>query len=215
MSEPPDMVRAPPDLPRKGDGVVAPTAVRRIGTIEDDLPVPVGRVIVRQGEPCSGVAVVTHGALLESAVDDDGRVLGLDVLGPGDPVGGTHGSPAPADVRALSAVRLRPVEPDRAGRLVDGRRQRLADLAHQLAWLDVTDRVSLRLEDLARRFGRPAPGGTLVRLALTQEDLAALCGTSRESANRALRALRDDGRVLVVGRGRFLIPTLLAVTRAP
>ena len=45
----------------------------------------------------------------------------------------------------------------------------------------------------------------MVRLALTQEDLAALCGTSRESANRALRALRDDGRVLVVGRGRFLI----------
>ena len=211
MSEPPDMVRARPDLPRKGDGVVGPTAARRIGTIEDDLPVPAGRVIVRQGEPCSGVSVVTHGALLESA---DGRVLGFDVLGPGDPVGGPHGSPSPAEVRALSAVRLQPVEPDRAGWLVDGRRRRLADLAHQLAWVDVTDRVSLRLEDLARRFGRPAPGGTLVRLALTQEDLAALCGTSRESANRALRALRDDGRVLVVGRGRFLIPTLLAVPGA-
>ena len=68
MSEPADMVRAPPDLPRKGDGVVAPTAVRRIGTIEDELPVPAGRVIVRQGESCSGVSVVTHGALLESAV---------------------------------------------------------------------------------------------------------------------------------------------------
>ena len=95
MSEPADMVRAPPDLPRKGDGVVAPTAVRRIGTIEDDLPVPAGRVIVRQGEPCSGVSVVTHGALLESAVDDDGRVLGLDVLGPGDPSAGRTVRPHP------------------------------------------------------------------------------------------------------------------------
>ena len=172
------MVRAPPDLPRKGDGVVAPTAARRIGTIEDDLPVPAGRVIVRQGEPCSGVSVVTHGALLESAVDDDGRVLGLDVLGPGDPVGGPHGSPAPADVRALSAVRLRPVEPDRAGWLVDGRRQRLAD--SPTSWRGSTSPIvcPCASRTSARRFGRPAPGGTLVRLALTQEDLAALCGTS-------------------------------------
>ncbi|MFI5393520.1 MAG: hypothetical protein ACHQY1_07280 [Myxococcota bacterium] len=44
--------------------------------------------------------------------------------------------------------------------------------------------------------------------------MAALCGTSRESANRALGALRDDGRVLVVGRGRCLLPTLLAVPGA-
>jgi CRP/FNR family cyclic AMP-dependent transcriptional regulator len=190
---------------------VAPTAARRIGTIEDALPVPAGRVIVRQGEPASGVSVVTDGALLESAVDDDGRVLGLDVLGPGDAVGGMHGSPATADVRALIAARLRPVGPDRAGWLLDGRRQRLADLAVQLAWLGVTDRVASRLEDLAERFGRPTPGGTVVRLALTQEDLAALCGTSRESANRALRSLRDDGRVQILGRGRFLIPTLHAV----
>ena len=73
---------------------MAPTVARHIGTIEDGLQVPAGRVIVRQGEPCSGVSVVTHGALLESAVDDDGRVLGLDVLGPGDPVGGPDGSPS-------------------------------------------------------------------------------------------------------------------------
>ncbi len=59
----------------------------------------------------------------------------------------------------------------------------------------------MRLDDLAARFGRPVAGGTAVRLALTQEDLAALCGTSRESANRAIRSLVRQGRIETTWKG--------------
>jgi CRP/FNR family cyclic AMP-dependent transcriptional regulator len=190
---------------------VVGTATRLIGSIDDGLAVPSGRLVVRQAQPCAGVSMVTHGAFFESAVDDDGRVLGFDVLGPGDAVGGSFGVPAAADVRALRPSRLCAVAPDRVAWLMDARRERLAELARQLAWLDVTERVALRLDDLATRFGRPSPGGTLVRLPLTQDHLAALCGTSRESANRALRTLRDDGLVRLVGRGRYLMPALHSV----
>ena len=194
---------------------MAHPAARLIRTSDDGLAVPVGRLAVRQGQPCSGVSMVTHGAFFESAVDEEGRVIGFDVLGPGDAIGGVVGTHAIADVRAIRPSRLCEVSPERVGWLLDGRRQRSAEFARQLAWLDVCERVALRLDDLAGRFGRPAPGGTVVRLPITQDDLAALCGTSRESVNRALGTLRRQGRVRSVGRGRFLVPGLHPVPDDP
>jgi CRP/FNR family cyclic AMP-dependent transcriptional regulator len=171
-----------------------------------EIAVPPGRVVVRQGEPCGQMRVLTRGAMLMSAVEPDGRTLALDVLGPGDPVD-EPGAISTAEIRALGPCRLRQA-PDSASaqmHLVGRRLDRLTRLAQELAWLEVTERVDHRLTDLATRFGRPGPGGTSLTLRLTQDDLAALCGTSRESANRALRALRERGRVRVLGRGRYLI----------
>jgi CRP/FNR family transcriptional regulator len=144
--------------------------------------------------------------MLMSMVEPDGRTLAVDVLGPGDPVG-DPGSVSTAEVRALGPCRLRQASgsPLAQMHLVGRRIDRLTRLARELAWLDVTARVDHRLADLATRFGRPGPDGTSVTLRLTQDDLAALCGTSRESANRALRALRERGRVRVLGRGRYLV----------
>ncbi len=171
-----------------------------------EVGVPAGRVVVRQGEPCPHPVVVAQGALYVSTVDDQGRVLGLDVTGPGDIVGEPAGASARATARALGPCRLAPARDRHLAALLDVREQRLASLAFQLAWLDVAGRVQHRLRDLATRFGRPVPGGTLVALGLTQEELAQLCGTSRETANRVLRALVAHGRLRLIGRGRFIVP---------
>jgi CRP/FNR family cyclic AMP-dependent transcriptional regulator len=171
-----------------------------------EIGVPTGRAVVHQGEPCPGPMVVARGALYVSTVDDQGRVLGLDVVGPGDVVGEMAAVPARATTRALGACRLAPA-PDRGlTAMFSAREQRLASFACQLAWLDVPGRVRFRLHDLAHRFGRPATGGALVSLGLTQEELAHLCGTSRESANRALRTLIDEGQLHMRGRGRYVVP---------
>jgi CRP/FNR family transcriptional regulator, cyclic AMP receptor protein len=172
-----------------------------------EIAIPPGRVVVRQGEPCGQLRVLTRGAMLMTAVEPDGRTLALDVLGPGDPVGDRPGAVSMAEFRALGPCRLRQAPESALAQmhLVGRRLDRLTLLARELAWLGVTDRVDHRLVDLANRFGRPGPGGTSVALRLTQDDLAALCGTSRESANRALRSLRDRGRVRLLGRGRYLV----------
>jgi CRP/FNR family cyclic AMP-dependent transcriptional regulator len=170
-----------------------------------------GHQVVRQGEPCPGPWVVESGALLASAVSPDGRVLALDVLGPGDLVGEADGAPAEAGVRALRLSRLRAVSGTPVTALAALKARRAGALARDLAWLDVSGRIERRLSDLADRFGRPVPGGVLVALPLTQEDLAALAGTSRESANRALHALQRKGRVTVVARGRYLVHRALHV----
>lgn len=178
---------------------------RAVQPLPLEIGVPAGRVVVRQGEACGPPSVVTAGALFVSTVDPEGRVLGLDVAGPGDVVGEPIARPARATARALRPCRLTPAPADELISLVDKQAERMLALACQLAWLDVTARVHHRLLDLARRFGRPIPGGTLLALGLTQEDLAHLCGTSRETANRAIHALVTLGRLELRGRGRFVL----------
>jgi CRP/FNR family cyclic AMP-dependent transcriptional regulator len=182
-----------------------------------EIAIPPGRVVVRQGEPCGQLRVLTRGAMLMTAVEPDGRTLALDVLGPGDSVGDRPGAISSAEVRALGPCRLRqaPESPIAQMHLVGRRLDRLTRFARELAWLDVPERVDRRLSDLADRFGRPGPGGTSVAIRLTQDDLAALCGTSRESANRALRALRERDRVCVLGRGRYLVRDQAPVPGSP
>jgi CRP/FNR family transcriptional regulator, cyclic AMP receptor protein len=164
-----------------------------------------GQHVVRQGEAFAGPWVVRSGALLASAVSPEGHVLALDVLGPGDLVGEADGAPAECGVRVLRPGRLRAARPAERADLAAIRARRVAALARDLAWLDVATRIEERLLDLADRFGRPVPGGVLVALPLTQEDLAALTGTSRETANRALHALQREGRIAIAGRGRYVV----------
>jgi CRP-like cAMP-binding protein len=108
-------------------------------------------------------------------------------------------------VRALCPSRLHPVNGLLVTEPAERRARRTLRLAQDLAWLDATQRMERTLEDLGRRFGRPVPGGTLIALPLTQEHLAALTGTSRETANRSLRRLLAGERLGVAARGRYVL----------
>ncbi len=163
--------------------------------------------LIRQGEPGDGLWLVGSGALRVATISDAGHELVLDVLGPGHGAGEPTGVSSPVSVRALRPCRLSPVSPGAAADLLTTRAHRAAALAADLAWLDVKARISRRLKDLAERFGRPVEGGRLILLPLTQDEVAALAGTTRESANRALRALVADGEIRVAARGRYVVRT--------
>jgi CRP/FNR family transcriptional regulator, cyclic AMP receptor protein len=163
--------------------------------------------LIRQGEIGDGLWLVESGALRVAAISDAGHELVLDVLGPGQGTGEPAGVPSPVTVRALRPCRLSPVSPGAAADLLTTRAHRAAALAADLAWLDVRTRISRRLQDLAERFGRPVEGGRLILLPLTQDEVAALAGTTRESANRALRALVACGEIRVAARGRYVVRT--------
>jgi CRP-like cAMP-binding protein len=64
-------------------------------------------------------------------------------------------------------------------------------------------RVLRSLVAAAEQFGRADPSGSVV-VPLTQEDLAAIAGTSRATTNRTLRAAADAG-ALRLGRSRIEI----------
>ena len=174
----------------------------------DPLPlmfdVPAGREIVRQGEPYPDAWVVRGGALLMEMIDIEGHRLALDVLGPGDLVGGPTAWTSDASVRALVRSGLLGAGPIALRDGLARRARRASWLACSVAWDRIADRLAARLDDLADRFGRPTPGGRRLELPLTQEHLAGLTGATRESVNRALAELTAAGRV-ERSRGRYVI----------
>ena len=159
-----------------------------------ETAVRAGSVVVRQGEPSPPMQVVDRGAFVVEVVRHDGRRLVLDVLGPGDGVGWPDG----ADER--------PHRPgDRAGAASRGacatrrraRRRRCwpggpnAPRGSRPTWRGSTclRGSSPGCGSLAERFGHPVPGGQQIGLRLTHDDLADLCGTTRESVDRSMGEL--------------------------
>jgi CRP/FNR family transcriptional regulator len=78
--------------------------------------------------------------------------------------------------------------------------------AEQLASLPASQRVARQLIDLANRrvLRDDTSQREQIELELTQDDLASLSGTTRETVNRVLSGLRDQG-LLRVERARISI----------
>jgi len=71
-----------------------------------------------------------------------------------------------------------------------------------LALLDVYGRVARTLLDLAKRDGEEAEDGSLVFQRPTQEDIAKMIGTSRETVSRTMKVLEESG--FFEGKGKRL-----------
>lgn len=163
------------------------------------VSIPPGRTLLRQDDPSERRWMVVSGALREACVSPDGREFAAGILGPGDGFGGgTHRSSP--EVRTLMRTRVRAASEREWPAILESRERRHFALACELVWFDATQRISMRLEDLSERFGRPTADGTEIAVPLTQSDIAALAGTTRERANRILRKLAGAGLVAREGR---------------
>ena len=178
----------------------------------EPLPLTVlraGGVLVREGAPALGVMVIESGIVRVSATRIDGRELVLDLLGRGEAVGDPPEVFSSCTIRAVTPARLRPASSTVVARLLAERARRSVDLATDLAWLGVEHRIERRFRDLADRLGRPTPAGALLPVRITQDDLAAMTGTSRETANRAVQRLIRRRVLVVVRRARYEVRTPL------
>jgi CRP/FNR family transcriptional regulator, cyclic AMP receptor protein len=185
--------------------------VRPMGVAEP-LPLVVvrtGHAAVRQGEPCPDLWTVESGVFEARIVSQDGRSFLFDVLGPGDAVGALGDAPSPFTATALRPTRLVPLREAEAAAAAAASVARATAIACDLAWCSVGERIECRLVDLARRLGRPAAGGTLIPVRLTQDDLASMVGATRETANRALGRLLATGAIERQGRGRYVVRSQL------
>jgi CRP-like cAMP-binding protein len=95
---------------------------------------------------------------------------------------------------------------------VAGRLRETNEMAGDLAFLDVGGRLAKKLLELAAAHGVQRPGGILLDLRLTQEELANMVGVTRESVNRNLALLRREGVIGGQGR-RFVIRDAEALRR--
>lgn len=163
-----------------------------------------GRHVFRQDEPGSSLFVIESGVVKVQRTSPDGKEVILTILGPGDFFGELailDGEPRSADAVAKEDCVLLVLErddflafldrePTAAAKLLAAlsRRLRRTDqLVQDAAFLDVPARLARALLQLSE--SPEAARG------LTQSELAAMVGASRESVNRWLQFYRRRGLI--------------------
>ena len=185
------------------DQVAAYSAERRFS---------LGETLVRRGEPGTSMMILVQGRLRVGATSAEGREITLGLLGPGSVLGDMSvldGKPRSADVIAISSglalvlersvvlpfLRARPELLFRLLLILCDRLRRADAALEDLALASLAVRLARTLLLLAVEHGSAGPGGTLIRLHLSQGDLATLVGATREPVNRQLRRWREEGVV--------------------
>ena len=91
-------------------------------------------------------------------IDLEGHRLVLDVLGPGDLVGGPTGWTADASIRALVTSGVFAAGPVALRDGLARRARRASWLACSIAWDRISDRLLARLDDPRSDSANPSPG---------------------------------------------------------
>ena len=173
------------------------------------------------------VHLVCSGVIKMTASDAEGRetilCLGLtgDVIGDIAALGdGTQPLDAVAVMRAAvlgfdADLFARMLESNPAAglelaRAMAQRTRWIIDTARERTGSELPARLAGRLLDLADLVGRMRNGAVELEVALPQADLGGLAGMCRESANRTLKAFKNEGVVDYRGRKlRILRPDVL------
>jgi CRP-like cAMP-binding protein len=196
-----------------------------------------GELLAGHGRPLARWAVVQAGFLAVSGSIGARRGL-LGVLAPGDLAGAElissdppRPGPMERELYALTSTKLALLSPEEfleaaardpavalavaeASVRWAGRLERA--LARQLC-LGVTGRVLEALREVADATGATGSPRRRIEVPLAQETLATMVGATRESVNRAIRALADAGLVRRDGR-RYSVAaerSWTAVDRSP
>ncbi len=173
--------------------------------------------LFHEGDEPGPVVVLLSGRAKIASVSSAGREVIVAVRGPGDLLGelsAIDGEPRSATVTTLEAVEALLVPGSAFAaflercprvalvmlRMVVGR-LRYADAQQaDFASHDVVGRVAHRLVELSERFGATRDEGRIeIELPLSQEELAAWTGASREAVSKALQLLRSL-RIVETGR---------------
>ena len=189
-----------------------PEDVRRLLAIARRRTFRKGEVVFHRGDLAELLHLIVKGRFAVRITTQLGETALLDVLGPGETFGElallSPGSRRSATVESLDEGETLAVFRDDFA-LLQAKHPGVKDVLLQLLaealarasdriveahYIDAETRVRRRLRDLALRQGQPA-------IAMTQEHLAQMAGTSRATVNRVLRDEERRGTV-ELSRGR-------------
>lgn len=180
-----------------------------------------GDTVFTEGDPASDFFTVVEGRVKVIKGTPDGKMVILEIFGPGDPVGAVavyEELPYPATAMALEpTICLRIPKTDFYG-LLESRpslvRGLLMALTHRLVLLAnrLVERTGGRVETrFARLFlklsddiGRPRDGGLFIPMPLSRQELADLLGTTVETSIRIMSRWGKKGIVQTEKQG-FLV----------
>jgi CRP/FNR family transcriptional regulator, cyclic AMP receptor protein len=200
-----------------------PEDVRELLAIARRRTFQKGEVVFHRGDPADSLHLIARGRFGARVTTPTGDSVLLDVLGPGQAFGELalllSEAQRTATVSALEDGETRSVFRDDFAllqrshpgvkdvllRLLAEQLRRASDRIVEAHYVDADTRVRRRLCSLAETYD----GGVV---PLTQEDLAAMAGTSRATVNRVLRDEERRGTV-ALQRGRMTLVDLDGLAR--
>ena len=170
-----------------------------------------GQQILSPDDPPDRIHIVKKGRVRVYRISPDGKQLTLDIHEKGTILGDMSllgQDPLPeAYAEAIDDGVICTITSDELRRLIEqfpvigvniirhlSRRLQSAERELEaMAYQRVDQRLARRLIDLASRFGAPTERGTLIRANLTQQELAEMVGTTRETLAHTLGDFRRRG----------------------
>ena len=180
-----------------------------------------GEVLCAEGTPATALFLIVRGVVKLVRALESGRDIIVELLGRGDLFGESAlADGAMYDTRAVcvhpstvlaipreAALRFLAAHPEAVRNLLALMNESVVR-AHRrvedLAVFGVRQRIARFLIRLADWAGRADQGRTVVPVALSRQELAALVGTTMETAIRVMSGLRREGLVQPARRGIVL-----------
>ena len=200
-------------------GGLEPVALERLAASMRARRFRRGEVIFHIGDPGDALFVIVSGDVKISLPSETGDEAILATLRPGDVFGELallDGAPRSASATALGLTETVVLPRDRFRELlgaeagfrdallasIAGELRRLTHHVEELHFLDITGRLAAQLVRLAEEGGTPGADGSIqLRANLTQADLAAMVGCTRQSVNKLLGQFTDGGLVRLEREG--------------
>ncbi|HOC06886.1 MAG: Crp/Fnr family transcriptional regulator [Bacillota bacterium] len=171
-----------------------------------------GELLISEGESTDSLVIIHQGVVKAFRYTAAGREQILYLFSEGDFFGEQYlfsNLKATYNVEALSPVKICLLtkshlhkvlltHPEVAIKLISELGKRIAQMENTFQSMGIRDvdaRVATLLLDFAERYGREAPGGTLINLPISREGMANYLGIARETLSRKLSKFEDDGLI--------------------
>jgi CRP/FNR family cyclic AMP-dependent transcriptional regulator len=198
-------------------GELEPAALSSLAERAVERSYKKGQLLVYQGDSGDSVFVIVEGLVKVMVTSEEGEEMVLVTLRPSDTFGElslVDGGPRSASAEAVEATRVliitraillelieqHPSLTDSLLRSLGSLARRLTEQAADLVFLDIHGRMAKLLLSMADQRGTQAGDGIVLDLNLTQADLAAMVGGSRQSVNQTLRSFESRGYLQIEGR---------------
>ncbi len=183
-----------------------------------------GSLLFRQGDPADEMFLIKTGRIRMDKVFEDGSQVTLDMRKAGDFAG--ENMFAEEGIYPVSAVCMEdtmtcgftraqfeqvvlahPTIGLRIIKTLSHQIDQLSSRVGSLATPSIEDRLFRVLSNVAREHGKPGKQGHVIRFPLTHEDLSFLTGAHRVSITRAMKALKDAGKIVLRDK-QLILPRL-------
>lgn len=187
--------------------------VKRLGT---KFTTVAGQVIFCEGEPACYIYVIEKGHVKISRNSPMGKVVTVgirkagDVVGVAEALGGMERCCFAETLEACALWKLgrdkfiemlhsRPALAVKVATTLGSRLREVENLFSSMVALEVDRRLARLLVSLADRFGAAGRQGIKIDIPLTQQDLATMIGSCRQTVTTTLQKFKDNG-LLATGK---------------